>query len=150
MTLLPRVSMVSTFLPNEGSPTHTKFYVFPFGFSYSISRASIPFVFEVPTTIDALHDLIADMPRLATMPPSSFIASTRPTLSGSTTRTRKECRLFMTDLDHYEHEFAHEDFVCHDAGFTRVCGSRMSPWLERPNITLLEPREHGTGVSSDH
>jgi hypothetical protein len=32
MTLLPRVSMVSTFLPNEGSQTHTKFYVFPFGF----------------------------------------------------------------------------------------------------------------------
>jgi hypothetical protein len=51
--------MVSTFLPNEGSQTHTKFYVFPFGFSYSISRAYIPFVFEVPTTLDALHDLIA-------------------------------------------------------------------------------------------
>jgi nucleolar protein 14 len=44
--------MVSTFL----FLTHNFFF---FAFFYSV-RASIPFVFEVPTTLDALNDLISE------------------------------------------------------------------------------------------
>ena len=37
--------------------THTVFCSCP---SFSFHREAIPFVFEVPTTLDALHDLIAE------------------------------------------------------------------------------------------